>query len=99
MLGNLNLFNRIKQEKLEKADEQVLLSKIVEEYLKENKIEKLYELLTRGNSKITPSNIKYGIEAQPLTHREKEGNTYLDLAMGSIKRKRKYRIRNRIRYY
>ena len=25
MLGNLNLFNRIKQEKLEKADEQVLL--------------------------------------------------------------------------
>lgn len=87
MLGNLNLFNRIKQEKLEKADEQVLLSKIVEEYLKENKIEKLYELLTRGNSKITPSNIKYGIEAQPLTHREKEGNTYLDLAMGSIKRR------------
>ena len=87
MLGNLSLFNRIKQEKLEKADEQVLLSKIVEEYLKESKVEKLYELLTRGNSKITPSNIKYGIEAQPLTHREKEGNTYLDLAMGSIKRR------------
>lgn len=87
MLGNLNLFNRIKQEELEKADEQVFLSKIVEEYLKENKVEKLYELLTRGNSKITPSNIKYGIEAQPLTHREKEGNTYLDLAMGSIKKR------------
>ena len=87
MLGNLSLFNKIKQEKLEKADEQVLLSKIVEEYLKESKVEKLYELLTRGNSKITPSNIKYGIEAQPLTHREKEGNTYLDLAMGSIKRR------------
>lgn len=87
MLGNLSLFNRIKQEKLEKADEQVLLSKIVEEYLKENEVEKLYELLTRGNSKIIPSNIKYGIEAQPLTHREKEGNTYLDLAMGSIKKR------------
>ena len=87
MLGNLSLFNKIKQEKLEKADEQVLLSKIVEKYLKENEEGKLYELLTRGNSKITPSNIKYGIEAQPLTHREKEGNTYLDLAMGSIKRR------------
>lgn len=87
MLGNLSLFNRIKQEKLEKADEQVLLSKIVEKYLKENEVGKLYELLTRGNSKITPSNIKYGIEAQPLTHREKEGNTYLDLAMGSIKKR------------
>lgn len=87
MLGNLNLFNRIKQKKLEKADEQLLLSKILDEYLKENKMGQLYETLTRVNSKTDISNIEYGIEAQPLTHREKEGNTYLDLVMGSIKRR------------
>lgn len=87
MLGNLNLFNKIKQEKLEKADEQLLLSKILNEYLKENKIVQLYGILTRGNSKIDISNIEYGIEAQPLTHRKGEGNTYLDLVMGNIKRR------------
>lgn len=85
ILGNGKLLDRASKE-LEGADEQLLVLKIVEQYIKGSKLNSLYQLLTRKET--NPKDIiKIGIEAQPLTHREKEGNTYLDLTMGSIKRR------------
>lgn len=85
ILGNRKLLDR-GSKKLEGTDEQLLILKIVEQYIKESKLNALYQLFTRKET--NPKDIiKIGIEAQPLTHREKEGNTYLDLAMGSIKRR------------
>ena len=85
ILGNGKLLDRASKE-LEGADEQLLVLKIVEQYIKGSKLNSLYQLLTRKET--NPKDIiKIGIEAQPLSHREKEGNTYLDLAMGSIKRR------------
>lgn len=71
---------------VEGADEQLLVLKIVEQYIRESKLNILYKLLTRKETN-PKDTIKIGVEAQPLTHREKEGNTYLDLAMGSIKKR------------
>ena len=73
-------------EEVEGADEQLLVLKIVEQYIRESKLNILYKLLTRKETN-PKDTIKIGVEAQPLTHREKEGNTYLDLAMGSIKKR------------
>lgn len=87
LLGN---YKKRLQKDLEKKDEQILLLKIVNEYYNnfqngnENKgIDRLYQLLTGETRK----NNKIGVEVQPLTHRDGEGNTNLDLAMGSIKQR------------
>lgn len=85
MLGNSKLFDKlVKEKELIDADEQLLLSKIINEYNNAQNRNKLYELLTKTERK-TSSEI--GVEAQPLTQRIGEGNTYLDLAMGSIKKR------------
>lgn len=85
VLGNRRLLDRASKN-LKGADEQLLVLKIVEQYIKESKLNTLYQILTRKET--DPKDIiKIGIEAQPLTHRKKEGNTYLDLAMGSIKKR------------
>ena len=85
VLGNRRLLDRASKD-LKGADEQLLVLKIVEQYIKESKLNTLYQILTRKET--DPKDIiKIGIEAQPLTHRKKEGNTYLDLAMGSIKKR------------
>lgn len=85
ILGNSKLLDRASKE-VEGADEQLLVLKIVEQYIRESKLNILYKLLTRKETN-PKDTIKIGVEAQPLTHREKEGNTYLDLAMGSIKKR------------
>lgn len=82
MLGNSELFEKIKNKNLETSDEQLLLFKIVNEYL--NDINTLYKLLTKHDRK---SHCEIAVEAQPLTHRTDEGNSLLDLAMGSIKKR------------
>lgn len=85
ILGNVKLLDR--KDKLEKADEQLLLSKIINRYIKEDKIHILYNLLTRKKLTQLEDYINLAIEGQPLTHRVGEGNTYLDLAMGSVRRR------------
>jgi hypothetical protein len=80
MLGITKLFHDIEKKEIKKADEQLLLLKIVNEY--QNDKELLYNLLT---SESRNDNFEIGVEVQPLTHRKNEGNTNLDLALGSIK--------------
>lgn len=82
MLGNSELFEKIKDKNLKTSDEQLLLFKIVNEYL--NDTNTLYKLLTKQDRK---SHCEIAVEAQPLTLRTDEGNSLLDLAMGSIKRR------------
>lgn len=85
VLGNKKLLER--KEKLKKADEQLLLIKIVNRYIEEEKLHILYNLLTGKELKKLDDWIKIAVEGQPLTHRVGEGNTYLDLAMGSIRKR------------
>ena len=82
MLGNSELFEKIKDKNLKTSDEQLLLFKIVKEYL--NDTNTLYKLLTKQDRK---SHCEIAVEAQPLTSRTDERNSLLDLAMGSIKRR------------
>lgn len=82
MLGNSELFDNIKNGDLKTSDEQLLLFKIVNKYL--NDTNTLYKLLTKQDRK---SHCEIAVEAQPLTPRTDEGNSLLDLAMGSIKRR------------
>lgn len=85
MLGNSSLLQKAKIKTLTGADEQMLLLKIVNEYATDSKnIDFLYELLTKSKR---INKAKIAVEAQPLTPRKGEGNSYLDLAMGSIKRR------------
>jgi hypothetical protein len=84
MLGNSKLFYDLKEKNIMNADEQLLLFKIVNEYKNSKNLNKLYEILTKTKRK---SITEIGVEAQPLTYRVGEGNTYLDLAMGSIKQR------------
>lgn len=85
MLGNSSLLKKSKFKSLINADEQLLLLKLVNEYTNSNQhINLLYEILTNTKRK---TDAEIAVEAQPLTHRKKEGNTYLDLALGSIKKR------------
>lgn len=69
---------------LETKDEALLVYKIVRAYSDANEEGKLYELLT-GESHNNPFLF---LEAQPYSQRKHEGNTNLDLAMGSIKKRK-----------
>lgn len=82
LIGPKKLFEVLRKKELVKADEQLLLFKIAAGYIEGNKELELYKILTREDR---IENIKAGMEVQPLTNRKNEGNTYLDLAMGSIK--------------
>lgn len=87
IIGPQSLIRRLRNTNLETEDEQLLLFKIVDIADKSEMIkEKLYDLLTEGKSL---ENIEMGIEIQPPRIRKDEGNTYLDLAMGAIKRREK----------
>lgn len=81
----------LKNKELKSKDEQLLLFKIIEGYLKEIDGEKkLYSTLVLKNLlELENLNINVYQEAEPKTKRKKEGNTSLDLALGSIK-KREY---------
>lgn len=84
ILGNSKLFKDTitKNLELETSDEQLLLFKIVKEYLSDTNT--LYKLLTKQDRK---SHCEIAVEAQPLTPRTDERNSLLDLAMGSIKKR------------
>lgn len=85
MIISEKLFLRLNNEDLKKDDEQLLLFKIIKAY-SSNDGDKhlLYKLLTGYNFNSTP---KIGLEVQPLTKRDNEGNTNLDLAMGNIQQR------------
>lgn len=82
MIGPKKLFQELKNKEIKKSDEQLLLFKIVNEYEENRNL--LYFLLTGEKNE---ENIELGMEVQPHTNRKKEGNTYLDLALGNIRQR------------
>lgn len=85
MIISEKLFSRLNNAELEKDDEQLLLFKIIKAYSSNDRDKHLlYKLLTGYNFNSTP---KIGLEVQPLTKRNNEGNTNLDLAMGNIQQR------------
>lgn len=85
MIISEKLFSRLDAEDLKKDDEQLLLFKIIKAYsFNYSNKHLLYKLLTGYNSN---SILKIGLEVQPLTKRNNEGNTNLDLAMGNIQQR------------
>lgn len=77
------LDDKFSSKQLEAKDEALLVYKIVRAYSDANEEEKLYELLTG----VSHNNPFLFLEAQPYSQREYEGNTNLDLAMGSVKKR------------
>lgn len=77
------LDNNLSSKPLEIKDEALLVYKIVRAYSDANEEKKLYELLTG----VSHNNPFLFLEAQPYSQRKHEGNSNLDLAMGSIKKR------------
>lgn len=71
----------VKDKSWKNKDEARLIYKIVERYVKTDRLNLLYKLLTKEEK---DCHFVY-LEAQPETERKNEGNTHLDIAMGSIK--------------